>query len=211
MTAPRPSRTKEDVVKDFRTSEILDATRRVIGELGYADASMERIAQEAGVAKGTLYLYFKSKESLLLAACEHGFDELMTRTRDATERVRGSTAKVGEVAREFLAHASENQAFIHALRERPDLWPEGTSEISEDIRALIDQYTEFVASFVERGIRSREFRKIDPTRAARVLTVMLQTVVADRLVDPDPSPISEDAAVLLDYFLHGVGAGDSRE
>ena len=41
-------RTKEEVVKDFRTGEIVQAARRVIGELGFADASMERIAQEAG-------------------------------------------------------------------------------------------------------------------------------------------------------------------
>ena len=53
MTA---AKTKDEVVKDFRTGEIVRAARRVIGELGFDEASMERIAHEAGVAKGTIYL-----------------------------------------------------------------------------------------------------------------------------------------------------------
>ena len=56
MATPHTSRTKEEVLKDFRTAEILDAARRVIGELGYADASMERIAQRmAGLGTETAF------------------------------------------------------------------------------------------------------------------------------------------------------------
>ena len=74
MPLERRAVTKEEVVKDFRTGEIANAARRVIGELGYPEASMERIAQEAGVSKGTLYLYYRNKRALLLTAIEHSFE-----------------------------------------------------------------------------------------------------------------------------------------
>ncbi len=97
MSVSRPVRTKETVVKDFRTSEILDAARRVIADVGYADASMERIAQKAGVAKGTLYLYFENKETLLVRTFEDGLGELISRARGATQRARFYTCKLREI------------------------------------------------------------------------------------------------------------------
>ena len=84
MVGLTATKTKDEVVKDFRTGEIVRAARRVIGELGFDEASMERIAHEAGIAKGTIYLYFRNKEELLAHVAEHGFRELMERARLAT-------------------------------------------------------------------------------------------------------------------------------
>jgi AcrR family transcriptional regulator len=97
MELERPARTREQVIRDFRTSEILGAARRVIAEIGFGDASMERIAQEAGVSKGTIYLYFDGKEALLVEALKRAFDLLMERTRSAARRARGSRAKLRAV------------------------------------------------------------------------------------------------------------------
>ncbi len=210
MTSPRIGRTKEEVLKDFRTTEILEAARRVIGQVGYADASMDRIAQAAGIAKGTLYLYFKNKESLLLASFEHGFSLLMERTRAATQRTRGSTAKIAELVRAFMEHSSEHQVFFRGLRQRPDLGPEGVSEVADQLRKLIDEYIQLVTGFVERGIRAGEFRKVDAQRTARFLVELLHGVLAERVREGEPFRLSEDADALLDFFLHGVGAGEPR-
>jgi AcrR family transcriptional regulator len=210
MRGPPSTRSKEEVVKDFRTGEILDAARRVIGELGYAEASMERIAQAASVAKGTLYLYFKSKESLLSAALERGFAELMERTRAGTARARGPLPKLREVAHAFLEHSLAHQTFYRALQETPEIGPEGVSEVSHRLRALVDEYIHHVSAFVERGIRSGELRPVDPTRAARLLVELLRGVVADRLGGRRPDALDGDVDLVLDFFLHGVAQGGRR-
>ena len=92
MDLSRSARSKEELLKVFRTEEILQAARRVISRDGLADASVERIAAEAGVAKGTLYLYFDSKETLLARACEPVVAELLRRTRRAIQRTRACAA-----------------------------------------------------------------------------------------------------------------------
>ncbi len=65
MKSPRP--TKKELVTAFRTREILGAARELIGPRGVEAVTMEEIAQAAGVAKGTLYLYFPSKDELIRA------------------------------------------------------------------------------------------------------------------------------------------------
>ena len=115
MTA---TKTKDEVVKDFRTGEIVRAARRVIGELGFDEASMERIAHEAKVAKGTIYLYFRNKEELLAHVAEHGFRELMERARLATSRARGAEPKLTGLMRAALEHTGENREIFRALQDR---------------------------------------------------------------------------------------------
>ena len=57
------SKSKEEVVHDFRVQSIQDAAMRVIARKGMAAATMQEIAEEAGVAKGTIYLYFRDRDA----------------------------------------------------------------------------------------------------------------------------------------------------
>jgi AcrR family transcriptional regulator len=57
--------TKSDVVSDFRRTQILDAARAAFGRHGVAKTTVDGIAKSAGLAKGTVYLYYKSKDEIL--------------------------------------------------------------------------------------------------------------------------------------------------
>ena len=83
---PVAGRTRKDVVTEFREAEILQAARQVFARQGFADASMEEIAQVAGLAKGTLYLYYDSKRELYRAALRAGLVELATRSSGRSGR-----------------------------------------------------------------------------------------------------------------------------
>ena len=76
---------KEDVLTAYRRSALLQAAVRVFGESGFEGATMDRIAREADVAKGTIYLYYPSKQSIYDAAISAGFAELDERTRRPAE------------------------------------------------------------------------------------------------------------------------------
>ena len=60
-------RTKKDVVTEFRTAGILEAARKVFAKKGFNDATVDDIANAAGVAKGTVYLYYRSKREVYFA------------------------------------------------------------------------------------------------------------------------------------------------
>ncbi len=65
-------RTKQDVVTEFRCSEILEAARKTFAVQGFAATTMDAIAEQAHIAKGTLYLYFPSKRDIYMAALRQG-------------------------------------------------------------------------------------------------------------------------------------------
>ena len=207
MQTSRPPRTKEEVVKDFRTAEILDATRRVIGEVGFADASMERIALEAGVAKGTLYRYFESKESLLARALEHTHRDMMTRSRAATQRVQAYRDKLSEAVRAVREYSAEHQAFYEALLDRPDLSRDPESVIARTLTKNFEEYIRFVSGLLTRGARSGEFRPVDPRRGAQFLIEILRSLLRERFADRKPPDVDSDVESIIDFYLHGVGAG----
>jgi AcrR family transcriptional regulator len=69
-------KTKQQVVSEFRRTEIVDAARTVFARRGFAFGIMDEIAKEAGVAKGTLYLYFRSKTEIYKAVLDHDMKTL---------------------------------------------------------------------------------------------------------------------------------------
>lgn len=206
MALPPPARTKEELVKEFRRGEILEATRRAIGEQGIVDISMERIAQEAGLAKGTLYLYFESKEALLESALEYTYEEFIERSRAVADAAAGYTEKIRAIAASIVESNAEHRAFGQALQERPDLGPEGASPFSERLREQIMPFVEFVAEIFEAGTRAGEFRPIGGMRASRLFLSLMRGLTLQQLREPDPPSAAEELRALLDVFLRGIAA-----
>ena len=92
MTQKQPS--KDDVVTAFRRDQILAAAHGVFASCGLKEATVGHIADAAGIAKGTLYLYFKSKDEIYWAALHRGLDELHALTTTALERVASPRDKL---------------------------------------------------------------------------------------------------------------------
>jgi len=206
VTAPRTTRTKEEVIKDFRTEEIVRAARRVIGESGFDDASMERIAHEAGISKGTIYLYFRGKEDLLAHVADFGFGELMERAQLATERERGTEAKLAGLLRAALEHAGENREMFRVIQERTQLGFKGESLLAAKLERNREELLGFVTGLVERGAKSGDLRVTDGRRTARFLIECLRGAITDRVKGSELGDVESDAAGIVDFFLHGVGA-----
>src|SRR5207247_7678460 len=80
-------RTKKDVVTEFRTAGILEAARKVFAKKGFSDATVDDIANAAGVAKGTGYLYYNSKRDVYFAALKFGIEQMYAALADELKRV----------------------------------------------------------------------------------------------------------------------------
>src|SRR5215212_1222027 len=73
------AKSKEEVVQEYRIASIQEATMRVIARKGMAAATMQEIAEEAGVAKGTIYLYFRDRDELVEKTFENAIMQLHAR------------------------------------------------------------------------------------------------------------------------------------
>jgi AcrR family transcriptional regulator len=85
---------RRQVLTDFRRNEIIAAALKVFGSKGFDAARAEDIAAQAGIAKGTLYLYFKSKEEIYVAAVQHAMAQLTERIDERLQTAQGLRDRV---------------------------------------------------------------------------------------------------------------------
>src|SRR5262245_11611377 len=103
---------KETLVEEFRNKTILGAALKVIAKKGASGATMQEIADAAGVAKGTLYLYFDNREELLEKAADFFFNELLERSRSALSEARPFAEQLRGLVRMQLEFFDLNQQFL---------------------------------------------------------------------------------------------------
>src|SRR6187399_944087 len=73
---PVHGKTRKEVLSEFRRNELLMAARTIFSQKGFHEATIDDVAEAAEVAKGTVYLYYKSKRDLYLEALRHGIESL---------------------------------------------------------------------------------------------------------------------------------------
>src|SRR6266550_2566000 len=120
------ARSKEDVVQEFRIQSIQDAAMRVISRKGMAAATMQEIADEAKIAKGRIYLYFRDRVELVEKTLDRAITELNTRIDAALKENATFEEKLRAQIAAKLAFFSENAEFFRlylSLR-----LPEGTPQ-----------------------------------------------------------------------------------
>jgi AcrR family transcriptional regulator len=147
--------------KDARPHELLEAALALFVEKGFAATRAEEVAQRAGVSKGTLYLYYPSKEELLKAVIAHYLSARIAATAQEVRQIEGPMAPV---LREMLVdwwqqmYASPASGtfklIIAEARNFPDIAEFYVREVSEPGHQLI-------ATILQRGIDRGEFRPVD--------------------------------------------------
>src|SRR4051794_21995732 len=112
MATRRSKRSKEDVLSEFRRSELIRSAQRVFGSHGFEHATMEAIAREADVAKGTIYLYYNSKQAIYDAAFKACMAELDESTRKNVEAAGSVQSAISAFVDTRVRFFQERQDFF---------------------------------------------------------------------------------------------------
>lgn len=155
--------------KDARPQELLDAALDLFVEKGFAGTRIEEVAARAGVSKGTLYLYFPSKEELLKAVIRHNLSLTIAQGGDLAASFEGNTSDLlAALAQTWWERVGETQAsgifkiIITEMRNFP--------EFAEFYRAeVIEPGCNLVESVLQRGIDRGEFRPVPLMDTAHAL------------------------------------------
>jgi AcrR family transcriptional regulator len=143
---------------DQRRKEIVARAAELFNERGYALTSMEDIANALGMAKPTLYHYFRSKEQILAAIHEEVSQVLRQRLKARELAALGPAQQLFEIIVDIL-ELSET----HPGHQR--VWTEHARELSDAARAArevrVQEYQSIIANCIEGGIREGVFRPVD--------------------------------------------------
>ncbi len=198
-------KSKHDVVTEFRSGEILAAARKVFAVSGFSDTTMDDIAAAAGIAKGTVYLYFSSKRDVYLAALKQGITELMDRTRTNMHSASGIQARLQAFVRTRIEYAEANRDFIKIYHSEFGNLTNAAACDSEFQQLYLQQAKELEKVLLS-AMESGEIRRVRSNFAAFIIYDMVRGVMTQRLLEWSTVPIEEDIGLLNDLIWKGIVA-----
>ena len=167
---------------EARRVAILDAARSVFSRSGYADTNVEAVASRAGVAKGTIYLYFSSKEEIFLTALLEDCRGLDAVTRERMEAAECWQEKIRAYVSVRLEYLESHREFLRIyLAEVRSSMLRGAaigSELGRFARESEGQLTKVFAA----AVATKEIRNIDPELAALTLVDLTRGLMERRLL-----------------------------
>lgn len=199
--------------RDFmlRRSDILKAAERVFADRGYHKATMSNIAEEAQYGVGTIYLYFKDKQSLYASLLEEKTGDLLHLVQEKVEKTNDVFGKISVLVKTYLEFFANNENFFRIyFSERGDLRSKFKVEVPASCINLIIEFLNYTASLIEqaqsKGILTRRYpaRKI-----AFALLSIIRASIIPRLMDlkkeKEEEDILDQCSFVLDAFFHGLG------
>ncbi|HEY8120318.1 MAG TPA: TetR/AcrR family transcriptional regulator [Myxococcota bacterium] len=196
------------MLRDFRTDQILDAATVVFGKLGYANASIERIAEEAGVARSTVYVYFPNKDLLLNQCLARHRVALGARVREAIESASGFEPRLAAFFTAVLVYVGEVSDFFRALMGVRGIDPFFGASSAEVATPELETLKEEIQVLVDRlfsdAIASGELAPPSEALAREALPLVLYGALMRRTIAPGPADPSREAAQLVHVLLFGV-------
>lgn len=181
-----------------KPNKIVDAARKRFRYYGIGKTTMQEIAQDAGVAVGTLYRYFSNKDALVVACAEN----FAARHREQIEAILSAATRPEDKLREYIVarfreseetrtssrHAAEITRAV--LRVKPD-------RIHEEAQLI----WETIARILKLGVAKGRFDVRSPEEDAKVFLFSIAAFFPSALANPPVEPKEEDLLLVIDWFL----------
>jgi AcrR family transcriptional regulator len=199
--------------KDARVPEILDAALACFAEKGFAGTRMDDVAARAGISKGTIYLYFESKEAVFKALARQSIGAQLEGVQSYLNAFEGSSADLLRFVITTIggfASTSDRVVLAKVLLAEAGNFPE-LAEFWR--REIVDQGIAIFETIVKRGVARGEFRAIPPAHAARLciapvlLLILWRTIFAQ--FDAVPYDYQGLVGVHLDTLLRGLASEEA--
>jgi AcrR family transcriptional regulator len=191
-------------VTERKHEAILNAARTVFSRDGYAASCVEDVAAEAGIGKGTVYLYFKSKEDLYLAALLRDLRALTAKARKEMDNASDFRQKVEAFFRVRLEYCRAHEDFLRIyLSEYSSM--SANTPISKELRRLHRDNMKYVATVVQKAVDSSEIRKVSAPAVAATLFDMFKGLVERRLLGWKEFQVRGEVAFVTDLLWQGIG------
>jgi len=202
MRSARTLNTTTKAAVGDKREAISRAAIRVFANNGYFNSKVADIAREAGVADGTVYLYFKSKEEILHSIFDRSVEDALTAARAQIKEISDAREKLRRIALLHLERlgADRDLAVVFQVELR------GSTKFMQEFSAAgFAQYLELIRSTFEEGQRAGLFRRdLNAKVVAKILFGALDEMATNWILSKRRYKLAPMADQVLDIFLNGV-------
>jgi len=204
--AARKPKSEKAEIRDQRSREkygvILRAAIRVFARSGFFGSKVNDVAREAGVADGTVYLYFKNKDDILVSIFDETMGEGIAEGRAAIEGIEDPRERLRRLAEVHLDRMGRDRdlAVVFQVELRQSL--KFMTELSHE---EVADYLNVIRRVVEEGQASGEFQvTLHPQLVAKAIFGVLDEMVTSWVLSDKESRLEELADPITDFILRGL-------
>jgi len=183
---------------------ILRAATRVFARSGYFNSKVADVAAEAGIADGTVYLYFKSKDEILHSIFDRAMESFIAEGRRELANIGSPIERLRKIAELHLGRlgADKDAAVVFQVELRGSI-----KHMQEFSAAGFGEYLDIIRETIEDGQKSGAFRSdIKPIVAAKIFYGSLDEMVTNWVLSSRAYPLAPMADEVLKILLDGIGA-----
>ena len=200
------TRTKKDVVTEFRTAGILEAARSVFALKGFSEATVDDIANAAGVAKGTVYLYYRSKREIYFAALKAGLEQMYAALDEQLKAESTTEGKLRAFIAVKLEYFDENRDFFKIYYSEVGNMFAHPGALDNEFKELYLQQAKVIEGILKEGARKKVLRSVRAEQAAFAISDIIRGVVSQRILGWSKSKLSQDVDFIFDLIWKGIAA-----
>ena len=182
---------------------ILEAAIKVFAEQGFFQSTIAQIAKEAGVADGTIYLYFKNKDDILVQFFNYKAKQVFDGFREEVNRAENAVDKLRNLVRRHLAEfqRARNMAILYQFETH-----QSSRLAEEQIKEMSNMYLGIVAEIMEQGQQEGLIRKnLYLSLVKRFILGAVDEVINTWIHSGGHYDLVSMADPLVDLFIEGVG------
>ena len=198
--------TPKIIDKEEKKQQILEAAIRVFAKFGLPNTRMPNIAQAAGIGKGTIYEYFKSKEDLFIAAFNAFVKESNTRIEKQMRKIHDPEEKMRAYFRGWIEIVDSDVMELADIML--DMWAGGIRSTEEkdkfNLKGMYENYREQIVQILDEGIRQKKFKPMDTTIVSSIIIGTLDGLFIQWIMDRDIFQIREAMETLERIIIDGL-------
>ena len=204
LTAPRPRRSVERSEKVDKRDAILRAAIDTFAARGFFHAQVADVARAGGVAAGTVYLYFRGKDDLLISIFEKTMKEAIAEGRRSVAPIDDPIARLREIARLHLDRLSRDRslAVVFQVELR-----QSTKFMKHFSETYVREYLGLIRDVIVEGQVAGVFRSsLNPTLAAKLFFGGLDEMATNWILSKRRYSLVNEADAIVDLFVGGLRA-----
>jgi AcrR family transcriptional regulator len=196
------------VDKKEKKLEILHAATKVFAKKGVAKTKMVDIADEAGIGKGTIYEYYRSKEEIFGDTFRLIFDQMESQMANAIGHTQDPIVKlkilIQVTLKEFLEHSGDLAGIMM------DFWAEGVRSKNTDVLSIINlelvysEYKLLIVDILHDGMKKGIFRKVDANSLASIIIGSMDGIMLQWIINKNAVNLAKVSEVMVDTLLNGI-------
>ena len=188
-------------------SALLDATDRLLSRNGYKKMTIDDLAAEVGIGKGSVYLHFSSKEDIALSHIDRIIERLKSRLADIAAKPTSCERRLKEMLIERVLFRFDSVQ--HYTQSLNDLLSKIRPSLLERRKRHFEEEARIFAALVKEGIEAGEFAKVNVNETARSLLLATNSLLPYSLSAQELGErreIEKRASALAELIVHGLTA-----